>query len=288
MLSVLKSNDDAACIAILITDGYPTDVKGKPLTDLAPLIDISNRFAKSRIELSAVGLGDAESFNTSFLVELADKARGAFIYADTPPKLSQLLVDRLSASQNVINDDSSIELDLDPGVLVNGVCRISPNYVPLEAFGSDSKYHIEIGALRRDETTRILVDMDVPAPANNVDNMTVGEMIWRSVEASSSPLIAQLVNTSSYTQAQSRCASVEKDRLKWEMNLYSTELNKTRDPRKTAWLLDNIERTAHKADQPGVAADAAQQIADLRKTGKLTPHRVTGLLVGARSSGGSR
>jgi Ca-activated chloride channel family protein len=282
-LQSLSAPGNETRIAIMITDGHATDARGKPLEETESLVSIADRMARVGINLSAVGLGDAENFNTAFLVALADRGKGAFIYADTPQSLTSALVNRLSHAQSMGATSGVLDIALASDAKVNGVCRIRPAFVPLEGVQEPAGYHVELGPLRSDGPTDILLDIEVPAP-DAVDSLRVAD-VRLSASSAAVSASASLKNTSSYAVAQERNTGVDKDRLTWELNLFTTELGQARDPRKTASLLENIQRTATKTGDKMIADEAAEQIVDLRKTGKLTPHRTTGLLTAARNQG---
>jgi len=285
MLQALAESGNDARMAVMITDGDATDARGKQLADTEALATIADRMARAGITLSSVGLGNAESFNTAFLLGIADRGKGTFIYADTPESLSGALVSKLSDAQMVGAIAASIDVNLAPGVVVNGVCRLKPDYVPLEGVSEDSAYHVELGSLRSNVATDILFDLEVPVPAGPAETIDVAQLRLNT-GAKTAISTVSIKCTTSYTVAQGRDADVDKDRLRWEVNLLTTELGATRDPKKTASLLENIQRSASKAGDTVVATEAAAQIVDLRKTGKLIPHRTTGLLTAARTSGG--
>lgn len=71
-----------ARVAVLITDGHATNRQGRYLEDTRPLLERVREFADGGITLFTVGLGDAANFNSDFLVQLGDRGRGGFLYAD--------------------------------------------------------------------------------------------------------------------------------------------------------------------------------------------------------------
>jgi hypothetical protein len=101
---------------------------------------------------------------------------------------------------------------------------------------------------------------------------------------------AAITNSSSYADAQRRNEDIEKDRLSWEVNLYSDALMKAQETssdsansRRTGRLLTNMEKSARRAGNEELASDVAAQIVHLRQTGKLDPVRAPGLLTASRS-----
>lgn len=88
--------------------------------------------------------------------------------------------------------------------------------------------------------------------------------------------------TPSYREAQQVNQEVDRDRLCWDINRYSTELTLTHDPLLTGELLSQIQVAALKSGQTTIANEASQQLDNLHKTGKLTAHQTTGLLRSTR------
>lgn len=273
-------------VGILITDGHATNNRGVPLDDVTPLIDKAQKTRNHNITLYAVGLGTSANFNTSFLSDLSDKGGGTFIYADTPDKLSSLLQNRLKADQEIAIVDVKLRLTLSTGVKPTGYCRLRPEYLPLEKTGENE---LSLGTLRRDCPTDILIGLDIPPIAIGFGETPSRDMI--SVELTACGLqtpiakTAAITYTSSYSEAQKVNTEVNRDRRYWDINLYSKEVIdiENSNPKRTAELLTNIQVEAIKAGETDMANQAAQQLDDLKKTGKLNPDNATGMLTRSRN-----
>jgi len=276
-----------AKVGILITDGNATSSRGTIIENTSPILDQAVAIANAGITLCTVGLGNAANFNTDFLVSLSDRGQGAFIYADTAANLEPLLRQRLTACQAIAIDHATLKLNLNIGVSLTGFCRFRPEYLPLE---ESAKNELAIGILQSDRPTDILIRIHVP-PADF--NATIGNRQIVALELTGAGMttpttaIARINFTNSYSEAQQRHEEVDRDRLFWEINLNTTELTRTNDPRRTGDLLVNVQVAAMKAGEQNIAQQAAAQLHELEKSGKLNAHKTTGLLRDSRNLGGA-
>ena len=274
--TTLPPEKNTVRVAILIPDGHATNLQGHPLEDLDSLLEQSSRFNADGILLYTVGLGDAANFNTGFLNELSERARGSFLYADTPATLESQLRDRLTACQAIAIEEAKLIFNPSSGVTVQSCCCLRPEYVPLE---ESSPGEVPLNGLRSNCPTDILVALTVP-PAGSEDahgSQTVLEV--RLTSASLPPLthLATLNYTQSYREAQQINEAVNRDRLTWEINRYSSELTRTNNPNRTGELLTKIQVAALKSGCDDIAQQAHQQQQELEKTGTLTPHHTATL-----------
>jgi len=299
--SSLKDTPGAMRMGILITDGNPTDPLGKHDIDPAPLLGMASRLGQAGVTICAIGLGNASSYNSALLTQISDHGRGEFIYADTPQQLDKLLSARLSASQTIAASSGVLEIEsLMPGAAITSACRFRPEYLPLEPVENANGFHIELGAIRSDIDTDILLNVDVPAPMGSSWSGAAGILsvkLTGSQALSAAPAAeAQLTNTLSYSEAQRQNAEVEKDRLNWDVNQYSDALLKVQEQvtpdtakvRKTGQLLAGMEQSARRAGNDILANEVSVQVTELRKTGRLDAHRATGLLTASRQLGNDR
>ncbi len=275
-------------VGILITDGHATTPQGNLLDDVTPLINQSSQLSSAGIVLCTVGLGDAANFNTAFLTDLSDKGRGAFLYADTPTILKSLLQERLAACQAIATEEAKLRFTLSSGVTLKGFCRFRPEYLPLE---ETAKNELTLGTIGTNSPTDVLIDLEIPASGFG-EPMGSREVVSVQLTARgmTNPITktAAITYTNSYSEAQKVNAEVNNDRLCWDINVYSNDLTRTNDPKRTGELLDNIQFTATQAGQANIANQAAQQLDDLKKTGVLNPHKSTGLLRDSRNLGGTK
>ncbi len=299
--SSLKDVAGAMRIGILITDGNPTDPLGKQDIDTAPLLGMASRLGHAGVSICAVGLGNASSYNSALLTQISDQGRGEFIYAETPQQLEKQLAERLSASQTVAASSGALEIETSmTGAAITSACRFRPEYLPLEPVENEKGLHVELGPIRSDIDTDILLNVEVPAPVEESWNgaATVFSIKLSGNQAlNSAPVaLAALTNTVSYSEAQRQNADVEKDRLNWDVNLYSDALVKvqqqiapdTTKMRKTGQLLAGMEQSARRAGNDDLADEVSAQVTELRKTGRLDAHRATGLLTASRQLGTGR
>jgi Ca-activated chloride channel family protein len=284
---VLAGEGGGARIGMLITDGHPTDVHGKNLEDVSFLVQKARDLASSGISLCTVGLGSAQNFNTSFLLDLSNEGRGTFLHAATPEELEKQLRRRFIASQALAADDVRLKLKaLMPGVKINACCRIRPDFLPLDKPAEVAGESILIGAVRVDLETDLLISIEVPALAFGEPP---GSHEVMSVSLEATPLLAPLTATvgilfsGSYQDAQDLNEEVNTDRILWDINAFSEELQRTTNPRRTGELLSRIQDGAERMGLSDLADRASGQITDLKKEGKLNPEKATGLLSSARN-----
>ena len=273
-----------ARVGILITDGHPTTNSGEIVEDLSPLIKQAETMAAEGITLYTVGLGDAGHFNTAFLVCLSDKGRGTFMYADNPTLLATQLQERLQAVQMVAVEDVILELNLAAGVKLKSCCQFRPDYLPLNDTATGE---IPLPNLRADTSTDVLLAFEVSALNASLlsGTYTIAQIQLQTLDFPPLRASAGLQFTPSYREAQQINLEVDRDRLVWDINRFSTELASVDDPLKTGELLSQIQAAALKSGHLGIAEEATQQLYHLYQTGRLTAHQATGLLRATRELG---
>ncbi len=280
--STLSSETHRAKVGILITDGHPTNGQGDVLSDAVILIEQAKKMAEDGITLCTVGLGNAADFNSGLLVSLSDHGQGTFMYADNPTLLTPQLQARLQAVQAIAVTDAILKLNLTTGVKLKRCCQLRPDYLPLT---ETNPQEIHLRNLRVDTATDVLLALEVSASANQLSsNYTIAQIGLQSSLSSSSCPPCSLQFTHSYREAQQVNQEVDRDRLCWDINRYSTELTLANDPLQTGELLSQIHTAAIKSGQITVAQEASQQLNDLHQTGKLNPHKTTGLLIETRQN----
>ncbi len=272
-----------ARVGIIITDGHPTTDSGEILEDISPLVEQAETMAAEGITLCTVGLGDAGDFNSPLLIGLSDRGQGAFIYADNPTLLATQLQNRLQALQTIAVEDVTIKLDLAAFVKLKSCCQFRPDYLPLVETATGE---ILLRNLRADTSTDVLLALEVSAqkPGQLSGSYTIAQIQLQTSEFSLTASAA-LQFTSSYREAQQINLEVDRDRLVWDINRFSTELAYVNDPLQTGELLSHIQAAALKSGQIAIAAEVTQQLDNLYKTGKLTAHQATGLLRATRQLG---
>ncbi len=272
-----------AKVGILITDGNATNNNGTMLTDFNSLILQGETISNSGIIIDTVGLGNAANFNSDFLNNLSEKGKGKFIYADNITQLQSLVTERLQTYQSVAVEGAKLTLIPSKNVKYKGFCCINPDFLPLEESKTNE---LILGAIRSNSPTDILIGLEIPA-ADFGESSGEKEIIKLefipSENAAAITAKANINYTTSFNNAQKVNREIDQQRLKWEINNYSTELNRTNDPQKTGLLLVNMQVTATKLGNPDLVKNAAEQYDNLQKTGKLTPHQTTKLLTNTRN-----
>lgn len=275
--SALSTQPGSARVGILITDGHPTTNQGAILEDVVPLLTQAEAMATDGISLCTVGLGDAADFNSAFLVNLSDRGQGTFLYADNLSLLTPQLQHRLQAVQAITVTEAMLNLELAVGVQLKRCCQFRPDYLPLTATATGD---IHLRNLRADTVTDILLALDLPVlhPTQLPGIYAIANIQLQTPEFL--PITAQVAIqfTPSYREAQHINPDVDRDRLCWDINRYSTQLNTVNDPLQTGELLSQIQAAALKSGQIALANQATEQLDNLDQTGSLTPHQATGLL----------
>lgn len=285
----LQPDPAASRVGVLITDGHATNSRGQALQDedLKKLVGQAGALGEKGITLYAVGMGDASHFNTAFLAEVTDRARGRFIYASDPRTLVPALQDGLRSAQAVsVNQAAVVVTPLKPGVSVVAACRYRPEFAALEGVGDPTAVRYTVGSLTADGPTDVLVEVRT-SPLGFGEHLGSHEVVEVIVEGGGSTASARasIEWTNSLIAAQALDSEVDKDRLMWEANIYAGMLQRTSDPARTAEVLKAIADNASRAGQPDVAARATADLEDLLKQGHLPPDRRTKTLVDVRKSG---
>jgi Ca-activated chloride channel family protein len=273
-----------ARVAVLITDGHPTNRQGRILDDTTPLVELVRDFAHAGITLFTVGLGDAANFNTDFLVQLGDRGRGGFLYADDPSQLEPQLQEQFRRCQAIGFEDVQLILTPLNQASVESFCRYRPDYLPLEETAPNE---LVLPPISTRESTDILIEVRVP-PVTVHNPISEQDVLKLQVQSSGmNPITAKVAigHTQSYKAAQQVNREVERDRLGWDINLNSSELPRSLDPNRTGELLTNIQVAAYKSGRTDIMQQAAQQLQTLQQSGQLTPGQVTGLLRDTRKTG---
>ncbi|MBF0548012.1 MAG: VWA domain-containing protein [Candidatus Riflebacteria bacterium] len=280
LAGALKKESNSVHVGVLITDGHPTDMKGNPLADKSTLLKRAERLWDRGIMIETVGYGASSNFNTTFLVDLSQKGNGTFIYAQDPEELEPRLRQEINKVQNISAEDVVLKINpLYPGLKLSGICRLKPSFLPFDNLGISTP--IKIGALSGQTEGDFLISFEVPA-LNFGENMGMKQIA--QIEATSLLFPdkfleqASLNFTNSMSEANQLEKGVDQDRLLWDINLYSQELNRTDQLDRTVDLLQNIVDSAIGANRPDLRASAVQRLDELKKTGLLRSEGKTRLL----------
>ena len=274
--------------ALLITDGHPTDAQGHPLSQAVPLLAQATQMGDNGIVLYTIGLGNAADFNAGFLVELSDRGRGAFLYADTPQSLEPQLRSRLNRAQSIAIAEPDLQFTaLIPGIRIVAACRLRPDFLPLTVPEQPEVTKLVLPALAGDMPTDLLLSVVVPPPAFG-EPLGLREALELRLHAGDSEAsgVAAITSTTSYREAQQLTEDVDQDRLSWELNTYSTALTRSTDTHRTSALLSDIAYTARRTGRTALAQQASAELDSLQQTGALSPHASAKLLTSTRELGG--
>jgi Ca-activated chloride channel family protein len=280
----LPSEPETMRIALLITDGHPTDPQGRPIPRAVPLLAQATDLAERGITLYTAGLGNAADFHAGFLAELSDRGRGAFLYAATPQELEPQLHARLNRAQSIAVADSELQITaLVPGLRIGAACRLRPEFLPLGVPTEAEQIELALPALAGDAPTDLLLSVIVPPPAFG-EPLGVRDVLEVRLRMGDTVLcsIASLTSTASYREAQQLTEEVDQDRLTWELNTYSTALARTTDTHRTSALLSDIAYTARRTGRTVLAQQAAEELESLQRTGALSPHASAEILTSTR------
>lgn len=271
---------------LLITDGHPTNARGTVIEDCDPFLGTAGGLATEGITLISVGLGSARNYNSAFLTDLADRGKGRFCYAPESGELAAILADQIRTAQSTVM--SGFELAFRPrmrGTEVNAFCRIAPQFMPFDAApaGSDGAWHYPCGSLQSQGATETvyLARVEVQGAfgmSNGVQPVVDVAASWQppSGPRAAGPTVTASLNfTTMMREWQAVDEEAERLRQLWDVNVWQDELGRSSDLRGTADLLERIAAGADQAGRPDVAAQAAAQLDDLRKTGKLDPDSIT-------------
>ncbi len=282
--STLSQEPGRVRVGILITDGHLTTAQGEILADVTPVINQAIALSQAGMTLCVVGLGNAADFNSAFLVNLSDRGQGKFLYADRPSQLSVLLQDYLQKAHQITIDHATIKLNLAAGVQLKSCCQFRPDYLPLTP---NDPQNIHLRNLQTHTPTDILLALEVPIlnPSQLPGTYIIAQIQLQTLEFS--PVLAQvwLKFTPSYREAQQINSEIDRDRLCWDINRFSTQLTTANDPLQTCELLSQIQASALKTGQIAIASQATQQLDGFYKTGQLTAHQTTNLLRATRQIG---
>ncbi|MFP4219151.1 MAG: VWA domain-containing protein [Phormidium sp.] len=190
-----------ARVAVLITDGHATNRQGRYLEDTRPLLERVRGFADGGITLFTVGLGDAANFNSDFLVQLGDRGRGGFLYADDPSQLDPQLQEQFRRCQAIGVEDLQLNLTPLNQASVESFCRYRPDYLPLEEIAPNQ---LVLSAVSAKEPTDVLIEVRVP-PLGFNESLSEQEVLQLEVQGSGmTPMTAQAAIDRPYPILQSR------------------------------------------------------------------------------------
>ena len=161
----------AAPQVFLITDGVPTDARGRALSDRGHLLDQAAGLAAAGASVSTVGFGDAADYDAVFLTELANRGTGNFLPAPTAEALAEAMKVVLHEAQAA--QLTRAQLFIESTQQVSSVCRIQPSYCPLDLRSAGvGKWMAALGALEPD--AGFLVEFEVYTPGHPAGRLELG------------------------------------------------------------------------------------------------------------------
>ncbi|MEZ5338011.1 MAG: vWA domain-containing protein [bacterium] len=281
-LDASLANDELrSCVALLITDGVPTDERGYPLTDTALLEDRVRRMRESGIRLYTVGIGESDYFDPKLLDQLAQLGGGRFIYQPHPGGLSVELRRLLRDCRGLSTRHSGLRIrshlqGLTPGRL----CRVSQDFQQCELATQGDALLAGLGVLNEDQPTELLLDLQFAASpfgskegerrAVGLELVQDGRVVGRLEQA--------VTFSNSFSSTRQVDEGVQRESSRRRLNELMRNLQDSDESRQTSRLLEQIIDNAETVDRPEIAEEARAQLSELKKTGKLTRHRATSLL----------
>lgn len=281
---------------ILITDGHPTNQEGRKIDNYLGLYTLADHLAAANMHLITVGLGSAENYNSAFLTILADHGKGRFCYAPESSKLSVILNHEFNALQSSVINGLDIQLTARmQGVTINGFCRMTPQYLPIEQTTTEKGIWIyscgTLGAESDGAETLFLMKVETHGrfgmEANSYSILEIS-CSWESNSGdrqAGPESLAYLKYTPVLREQQEVNHEVQQLRLRWEMNLYQKELARSTNNMRTGMLLQKIASGAKQLQLPQVEEQANAQLRQLKESEHLDQNNLalTGQLL--RSTG---
>ncbi len=282
----LGRTDGGVNLGFLVTDGHATDPSGTKLKDFSDLLASAQNVGGAGTQICCIGLGDAASFDSAFLLNLAESGRGQFLYAASPVELGDLLRVRMGSSQRNAAQSATVRINLLRAQdSVEGLCRHSQDYLPLDPVAG---VDLDIGPLAVDEPTDVLVRLRVH-PKPRLEPEGVEDIVRVTCSAGKAKGIERTANvqfTKSLKKAQTMNREVDDAKNLWLMRMYKRESLVTDDPNRTGDLLGHIIVIAEKLGDSESAKQAKANLDELEKTGKLTANSRT-MILGAGEGPGA-
>lgn len=268
--SVLAERTDASrpATVLLITDGHPTDNRGRPMTDMSPLVEVADSLASRALTLTPIGLGSGNDFNTGVLESLADHGRGAFCHAEDPAGLSALLEERLRRAGQVACASASMTVEpTGCGATVEGACRIAPEYAELPV--PQGAAVLALGQLPAEPESVFLLRIGTGGRFGAEGPEPVARIAVRATDDSAS---ADAALDFSNTPREQQRVNEEANRLRlaWDLARYQQMVNASDDAGRTGDLLAQIRNTGELIGSQAVVDDASARLHELRATGALS------------------
>lgn len=266
-----------ARFAILATDGHPTDPRGNVLEDFDDLHSHAQRIGQSGINLSSIGLGDAENFNGTLLVDLVDRGRGRFLHARSAGDLTGMLREHFEQAQSVGAEALVVELTPQmPGLELQACCQIAPTFLPMDRpEPAEGAWRIRLNNVRGDIDTDLLFHLQLPAPGfaepSGIRRVltVVGTVPGRSIQAR---VETSIENVASLTEEQKLNKDVHDARVLWDVNVFQDAALHARTLTETGDYLQLLRKSAIQGGYSQVAQAAQEQLDQLAANGQIDPN----------------
>lgn len=270
-------------VILLITDGDPTDARGRNLNDYSSLYQQAHALGANGISIITIGLGSAENYNSAFLQRAADQGKGKFCYASEPKELERILQEQLSSLATTVANDVTLTFNNKrKGTDVTEACRIAPSFLPLELISSsEGEWVCHCGSLTAAGESLFLLKIETFGRFGlSTDSYPVLDIIpsLRSHEGQEEmleTLEVSLTYSNSLKEQQKVNQEVRSLRYQWDMNIYNMELQNSPNHCRTGELLQKILETANALGDSVVAKGATDELHRLKKTGQLSRHHLT-------------
>jgi Ca-activated chloride channel family protein len=277
----LGKDEQYTRVGILVTDGVPTDAQGYPLADRAGLEACVRSMRDAGCRLYCVGIGDADYFDPVLLDRLAQLGGGRFIYHQDAAELATALTTLVADCRRISSKFSALRIATHlPGARLRAVSRISQDYQQCELLTEKQLTIVNLGVLSEDQPTDLLLELQfAPSPFGTKEGerqaLRVELLQEGQVLAGDNP---PLRLSSSFSQTRELNSELRVDASRSRLNVLMRDLQQSSEPRQSSQILERIIEDAETVQRPEIAAEAREQLSDLRKTGKLTRHRATSLL----------
>jgi hypothetical protein len=291
----LGAADGALRLALLVTDGDPTDDMGYPVAPDA-LLAQARALAGQGAQLCTAGVGSAEAYNAAGLHALAEAGSGQFIYCAEAEQLAARLLRRLPAGEAVVAGGMALRLaSRQNGLELVSAQRLRPLPAQLEVQPDGSGWRLDPGPLYGRQAVELLLELRLPpAPFGTAEapNPILAATLADGADAAAAPLataLAELDYSSDPVRAQQLNLAVDQERRQWELRGHAAELQQLSGAAPPAAgaaerLLCRIEDAARYSGHRQVAQQAAEQVAQLRQTGLLTRSAAAELAEAARAA----
>lgn len=128
---------------VLISDGRPTDKRGKRILDFSSYLEQGRRIGQAGIQMIAIGLGQAQDYDPDFFNALAEQTQGPFRFSPRAEDLKGMIQEDLKSMQKTTIESIEVEfLFYEPSYKLLWFGRAFPDKQFLESYGPEDKYFL--------------------------------------------------------------------------------------------------------------------------------------------------